>query len=219
MEPFIGLDDLSDVLGEDVTTSDVAVIAIDSACQAIRDVLGNEINLAEDDEITLDGNGRARLILPEGPVREVSEVTIIVVGDGSDEPMTSTDYTLEDGRTWRGMFLRRVGPSTTYPIVWPIGLGNIAITYSHGYDVTEPASEPPEGFERVPSSIRKVALSLASRIYSANSGGTTAGAVTGEKIGGYSYTVDTASAVALSSVELLETELGTLKPYRELMLR
>ena len=196
--PFISLDDLSDALGEDVTTSDLAVIAIDSACQVIRDELGNTINLVEDEDITLDGRGRFRLILREPPVREVTSVEI----DGT--AVATDDYVLEDGAVLKGMFLRRISD------VWPIGLGNIALTYSHGWDIAEGSEAD---FERVPSSIRRVALSLARRIY-INSGSGGGGATTQLRLGSAAESFDAASAVALATSDLLEDELRTLNPYR-----
>lgn len=215
MQPFIGLDDLSDILGEDVSTSDVAVIAIDASCQAIRDYLGHDINLATDEEITLDGKGRQRLVLPEAPVWEVSEV----IENGVT--LDPADYTLDDGRQITGMYLRKVGVTTvpslinnyygsTYP-TWYIGVGNIAVTYTHGWDVTEPPT-----YERVPSSIRRVALSLAKRIYQ-NSGSTAStGATTSLKIGTATETYDVGAAIALSSTELLDSEMRSIASYKAL---
>ena len=113
MQPFVGLNDLSDVLGEDVSGSDLAVIAIDSACQAVRDELGHDINLVTDDVRYLDGNNRQRLILPEAPTWEITEVI------ENDETLEMTDYVLDDGAQIRGMYLRRVGPTTTYPTWFP----------------------------------------------------------------------------------------------------
>lgn len=205
MIPFIGTNDLSDAVGSDVSTSDLAIIALDAACQVVRDEIGNDINLVEDDEITLDGNGRYRLILPEPPVREVAEVLL------DDVEVDATDYVLEDGPRTRGMFLRRISG------VWPVGMGNLAITYTHGYDIEEPPSDPPEGFERVPSSVRQVALALATRIYNHYTLGGATGAVTSETIGSYSYTVDAASAVASASAQLLDTERGVLGRYKAMV--
>jgi hypothetical protein len=209
-EPFIGTNDLSDALGEDVSTSDLAVIAIDAACEQIRAELGNPVNLQEDDEVTLDGNGRPRLILPAGPVRAVSEVELDGVA------LETTDYVLEDGRRWHGMYLRRVGPSTIPAIIWPVGLGNVAITYDHGWDVTESLSDPPLGFERVPSAIRQVALGLAVRVYRGFASGASTGATTSLRLGSAAETFDVASAVAASTPQLSEPELAALFPWREL---
>jgi hypothetical protein len=203
--PFISTADLTDALGEDVTTSDLAVIALDSACQQVRDELNNRVNLVEDEEITLDGRGRYRLILPEPPVREVSEV-VLDPGASTETTVDPTDYVLENGREMTGMFLRRISD------VWPIGLGNIAVTYSHGWDVEESSADD---FERVPSSIRQVALSLATRIFrSYGVSATSGGAVTSEQIGGYRYAVDAGSAVETTHRFLSTDEINRLGPYK-----
>lgn len=355
--PFISLADLSDALGEDVSTSDLAVIAIDSACQVVRDELANTVNLITE-EAVMDGHGRYRLVLPQPPVREVSSVVLLAYGV-ADTTVAATDYVLE-----RRMYLRRLSD------VWPIGYGNIVITYTHGWAITETPfpreshlthndshfemygtrkaaqtfaspithyltavdlgvhieGTPPnplavgiyaidattgdptglalgsgsvavvdagtveggieratitpavrivadttyaivcsttagdasndwhwtfdstaadyangqklttlngtvwtaapthdfvftefEAHERVPSSIRQVALGLASRIYGKFGTEVTTGAVTSEQIGSYRYTVDSASAVAASSGQLLGDEKAALAPYKALV--
>lgn len=215
-EPFIGLNDLGDALGADVSTSDLAVIAIDSACEMIRAELGNDINLAEDAEITIDGSGSGRLILPEPPVREVSEV---IIDDGLDTELTlaTTDYVLDDLPRLHGAYLRRIGPSTVWPYnTWPVGRRNITITYTHGWDVVEPISDPPPGFERVPSAIRSVALGLAKRIYVTNTSGAT-GATTSLSLGSATETFDVASAVAATSPLLTTDDLKALQPFKMLV--
>ena len=147
-EPFVSIADLTDIVGEDVSTSDRAVIALDSACELVRSFLGHHINLEAEVDVVLDGRGRYRLILPQRPVREVSAVLL------DDVAVAETDYVLE-----REMFLRRVS------VPWPVGQGNIVVTYTHGWDVSEPDSAPPDDFERVPSDIRRVALEVAKRLY------------------------------------------------------
>ena len=214
MEPFIGFNDLGDALGEDVSTSDLAVIAIDSACDMVRAELGNDINLVEEDEITLSGSGRERLILPEPPVREVTEVTIDA-GLSTEALVDPTTYILDDLPRLRGAFLRRVGAAGTWPL-WPRGLRNISLTYSHGWDVTEPISDPPPGFERVPAAIRSVALGLAKRIYVSNTSGAT-GATTSLRLGSATETFDVASAVAATSPLLTEDDVKALRHFKMLV--
>ena len=219
-EPFIGLNDLGDALGEDVSTSDLAVIAIDSACEIVRAELGNDVNLVEDHTITLNGSGRSRLILPEPPVRAVSEV----IEDGVT--LDPTDYVLDDLPRLRGAYLRRVGVTAipmlinnyagnTYP-AWSPGLRNIEITYDHGWDVVEPISDPPPGFERVPSAIRSVALGLAKRIYTTLSAAGATGATTSLRLGSATETFDVASAVAATSTVLTEDDEKALKNFKVL---
>lgn len=207
--PFIGTNDLSDALGEDVSTSDLAIIAIDSACEMIRAELGNDINLEEDADITLSGTGTYRLILPEPPVREVSEV-VIDAGLATEETLATTDYVLDDLPRLKGAFLRRISA------VWPVGLRNITLTYTHGWDITEPLSDPPVGFERVPSSIRSVALGLATRIYRSHTSGAT-GATTSLKLGSAAESFDVASAVAATTPLLTTEDLKALHDYKTLV--
>lgn len=192
--PFISLADLSDLLGSDVSTEDLAVIAIDSACESVRTYLDNPVNLVEDEIIRLDGSGTYRLVLPRPPVREVTAVTELATTT-TDEVIldAEVDFVLE-----RGGILRRID------YVWLRGSGNIEVTYSHGWDI----SEAPV-WERVPSDIRRVALELAKRLYQA--GQVAAGGITSETVGSYSYTVDPAAGGAL---ELTPHEMARLDPYR-----
>ena len=85
------------------------------------------------------------------------------------------------------------------------------MTYTHGWDVGEPPA-----YERVPSSIRRVALSLARRVYTNNGSSGAFGATTSIKLGSASESYDVGTAVALSSSELLDSELRQLQPYKVL---
>src|SRR5574342_243811 len=128
--PFVSLEDLSDALGEDVSTSDLAVIALDTACQVVRDELGNVVNMTTE-TVKLDGRAFYRLILPEPPVRAVTSV-VLTAYNVADETVVATDYVLEGGTpSLDNCFLRRL---STY---WPVGQGNIEVTYIHGWDITE----------------------------------------------------------------------------------
>lgn len=71
--------------------------------------------LEEDDTVDLDGDGSDTLLLPAGPV--VGTPTVMV--DGS--PVTAFQVNR------RAAILRRTGG------YWPRGLGNISVTYSHGF--------------------------------------------------------------------------------------
>jgi hypothetical protein len=201
------------------------VIAIDSACEMVRAELGNDVNLVEDHEITINGSGHSRLILPEPPVRAVSEV-VINAGLSNEEILATTDYVLDDLPRLRGAYLRRIGTGATPMLInnyygdtypsWPRGLRNITITYDHGWDVVEPLSDPPPGFERVPAAIRSVALGLAKRIYVSNTSGAT-GATTSLRLGSATETFDVASAVAATSPLLTEDDVKALRPFKVLV--
>jgi hypothetical protein len=147
-DPFISEDDLSDILGRDVTDDLGATIAVDAACDICRDVAEQTFNRGTS-TFTLNGSGTDALMLPEMPVNSISSV---VVNGG-----TVTNYRLaENGILYRGTI--SAGASTEYdtnviPSVWPSGRQNVSVTYDHGYADAD-----------IPRSVRMVALSLAQRI-------------------------------------------------------
>lgn len=140
MDPFISRQDLTDYMGVDVTSDDGAIIAIDAACQIVRDVCGQTLDEVVDDEQVFDGTGTDCLVLPEVPVTEVSTVSI---DDGTDLTEV-TDWVL--GR--QGRLLRTSANGAAF---WPLGRQNVIVTYSHGWS-------------EVPESVRMVALAVANRI-------------------------------------------------------
>ncbi|MGH2596141.1 MAG: hypothetical protein ACRDH7_09280 [Actinomycetota bacterium] len=144
-------DDLAAILGTDVSENPLAVIALDSACQKIRDFCDRTFNLTSD-TVRLDGSGTDALLL-ESPVVEIISVTIDP--DGSATELTAeTDYALgKESILWRLM-----------GTCWPVGRNNIEIEYSWGYAVSED-DVADDGPQRVPSSIREIALELAARIF------------------------------------------------------
>lgn len=139
LDPFITLQDLTDYLGRDVTADDGAVIALDAACQICRDVAEQDFNRGTA-TFTLDGTGTDAILLPQLPVNGVTAVTV----NGT----AVTDFML-DGR---GMLFRgTVGPSGCTYSHWPSGRQNVAVTADTGYDA-------------VPTSVKMVALAVASRL-------------------------------------------------------
>src|SRR5215831_8894211 len=60
-DPFITTQDLSDLLGRDVTADNGAVMAIDAACDVVRDITEQDFN-AGTTTITLDGSGTGKLV-------------------------------------------------------------------------------------------------------------------------------------------------------------
>lgn len=70
-----------------------------------------------DDEIYVDGSGGETLLLPAGPIVGIPTVFVdgVVLGG-----------TFQVNR--RAAILRRIGG------VWPRGLGNILVTYTHGFE-------------------------------------------------------------------------------------
>lgn len=189
MIPFISDDDLSAYLGQTVSEADLlVVIALDGACQVVRDELRRSLNLEPDDEVTLDGTGIDSLVLPQRPLSEVTAVSV----DGV-ELVVEDDYLVDPDR---GVLFRVNG-------TWTIGHRNVVVTYSHGYALTEDDVTP--DIERVPSSVRSVALQLAAAIWrSAGPTAATDAAITSETIGGYNYTVDAETVRANAATYLTE---------------
>lgn len=144
--PFISTDDLSDFMAQDLSGSDVAVIAIDSACESVRTFTRRRWNYVEDDVITLNGSGTDTVLIPEWPV--IGDVLLEL--DGTEV----TDFVVQTSRLVRLAWT-----------VWPLGIANLSLTYSHGYAVTE-ADVDPDGPERVPSDVREVALAVAANLMS-----------------------------------------------------
>lgn len=133
--PFINRQDLSDHLGEDLTSSDSALAAIDAACDVCRNHAEQTFNVVTGDEVTLDGTGTDALLLPELPVTSVGEVAV----DGD----VVTDYALNGN----GVLLR------TAPGTWPKRRQVVVVTYDHGYAT-----------DTLPRDVRMVALQLATRL-------------------------------------------------------
>jgi hypothetical protein len=154
--PFVSVDDLSDLLGEDLTGSDSALIAVDGACDIVRAEAEQTFNVVNNDAIVLDGTGTDALMLPELPVNGIDSVAI-----GDDDPLTvDDDYKLNG----QGILLRA---GTT----WTVGRQNIAVTYDHGYSDDD-----------FPRDVRAVALDIAKQIY----GQASTSGVASESLGQYS---------------------------------
>ena len=184
--PFISLTDLGNFTGVDYAGSDVAIIAIDSACERVRSYLSQHVNLVEDDEVSLHGTGTDVLLLPELPVRSISSVTE-TVNDEDTVLVDGTDYELGEA----GM-LYRLGA------YWPRGKNNVTVVYTHGWDLSEDVQGSGDvDVPRVPSDLRYVALTLAADIVTAGTSG--AGGVQSESIGDYSYKMEGTSTGGLDS--------------------
>lgn len=204
MIPFISDDDLSAYLGQTVSEADLdVVIALDAACQTVRDMIRRSVNLVADDEITMDGNGAGVLLLPQRPVAEVTEVSV----DGTLLDPTEYDL-LGDQGTLRLTTLATIG-------TWTPGISNVAITYTHGWALSEDDVTPDPPVNRVPSSIRLVALRLAAAVWLQHHGaaGTTPAGATSETIGGYSYSVDSAAASLTAAISLTPEDRASLAPW------
>lgn len=207
--PFISSTDLGEFLGQDVTSDQLAIMAIDSACEIIRAYVGQRLNYDALDVVLLNGNGRSSLILPQVPVVEVAEVVM------DDVVLATTDYYV----TRSGVLSRR-----TLNDVWSVGVQNILVTYSHGYAVNESDVEdnPDDDVrkpDRMPSDIRRVALGLSRRLFVAAGSVEETGTKASESItpDSYSYTNATTSgsSTTVSSAGVLaDDERALLNPHR-----
>lgn len=179
--PFISTGDLGFYTGQDLSTSDLAVMVCDAACQLIRDEIDQFINYVEDDVIYLDGRNRSMLILPEQPIVAVSE--ILIDDDAADELIEGTDFRIVNERS---MLERLSSGSPDDEVVWDDD-NQYKITYSHGWAATEGDVDEAEGIFRVPSSIRMIALALGAT--GMVSGTVGVGGVQSETLGRYKYTL------------------------------
>lgn len=135
-EPFISREDLGEYLRRDLTTDEMALIAVDAACDVVRDVTHRGFDHVENDTVIFSGDGSSfNLLLPELPVLAVDEVRV-------------------DGEVYLDWNLRRGGILASTDGKWPEGDANIEVDYDHGY--------PPAD---LPRSVRIVALTVAARIY------------------------------------------------------
>src|SRR5262245_25407090 len=139
--PFISDTDLSAYLGTTVTETNLnVVIALDAACQQVRDELNLAVNYEADEVVRLDGTGSRSLILPELPVSEVGDVRDTNTDTVLDPEMYRVD--LRTGNLWHRWWC------------WDYGPGHHEVTYSHGWALDEAGVSTEPRIDRVPSSIR-----------------------------------------------------------------
>lgn len=161
--PFISSADLAAYtkVAEAGLDSDLALIALDAACEAVRGYADQPLDETTDTNVWFDGSGANMLILPRFPVTAIG--ALVVSDDRTDsDPETlvqNADYVFnsDDG------IVRRIDG-----YVFPFGYQNIKVTYTHGRAT-------------VGSDARLVALQVATRIYDV-------GMVESESLGGASTT-------------------------------
>ncbi|MFE6126805.1 mobile element protein [Streptomyces sp. NPDC056437] len=116
-------DELAIWLGKPVNDPKL-LAALRAATRRFRGAVGHDVDLVEDDEVTLDGNGRESLLLPVWPTTAVTSVTL-----DEEELVEGTDY------SWSDMgVLRRLGCRA-----WPDRLRCLTVVYSHGWEVVPEA--------------------------------------------------------------------------------
>lgn len=141
MADFCTVEDVEKLIN--LTISDASDVsscerAIEAVTEAIKNYCNQEIELVEDDEITLDCDGGEMLFLPQLPVLSVASVV------EDDETLTVTD----DYKLGQYGILHRVGQD------WLSGVQIITVTYTHGYTT-------------IPTDIIDVATRSAARVYQA----------------------------------------------------
>ncbi len=193
--PFVSSDDLAGFMGVTVDPSALKTkIALDSACDAVRSYLDQDINFVSADVEYHSGHGyqHDRIRLRQRPVVAVTSIYV----DTNWTTLVPTDvYHLRDS------FIVILDMSW-----FATGNDNIKVTYDHGW-VCPPTSQS----AAVPADIRLVALSAARRVYS-GVGTADAAGFGGETIGDYSYT--NPGGAATSVAELLMAEKDVLDRYR-----
>lgn len=112
-EPYLATPQDLATLTKLAADSPILLLALDRASERFRQAVGHPVHLVTDDVILVDGNGSDTLVLPAAPATEIS-----VKVDGT----AVTDYSA----SLRAGILRRAAR-------WPDGLGNIEVTYTHGY--------------------------------------------------------------------------------------
>jgi hypothetical protein len=118
MIPFISHDDLGAYLKTTLTGDELLTkIALDGACEAVRQELHRTLNLTQDDAILLEPTWTDALILPERPAHEVSLVTI----DGASVATENLYLNVERG------VLSLIDGS-----IWTSARHGIGLTYTHG---------------------------------------------------------------------------------------
>lgn len=208
MIPFISSEDLTAYLNLEtplVPDDLIVLIALDAACQAVRDALHRRINYSSETVEVLDGSGSDALVLKNRPIVELTEVTI----DDNDTFDWETDVVVDAGA---GILYLNNGSW------WPQHRQNITVTYAHGYALNE--SDLPEDIDivRVPASIRLVALKLAAAIWRSRGESAAAGAVTEEHIGTYQYRVEVTDAAKLVSTFITPEDMNTIMGHRNAVL-
>lgn len=190
--PFISATDLNNYLGRTVDT-DKSAIAVDAACDIVCKAVDQTLYYTEDDVVVLDSDGTDTLMLPELPVYEVSSV----VGPLGTSMEEGTDYWLdkESGSLHT--------PSRYYTFNFLKGRQLYTITYTHGFVSDAAAPGLPSNVQEWPSSVRMVALQLATRIYDQ-------GIVAQESFAGLAMTYSAPESIALtpSEKEILALAVG-----------
>ena len=146
-DPFITAAELSDYLGRDVDSEPAADLAVEFACDACRDYVGQTLT-AGSSSVTLNGTGTDALLLPQSPVGSVSSVEVLD-SEGSFQTAGAADFSVSGDGV---LYATNTAGTATFGSCWPRGRQNVRVGYSHG-----------NGTADLARSIRGVALTLAAR--------------------------------------------------------
>lgn len=114
-EPYLATPEDLAILTKLPAASPVLLLALNRASERFRAAVGHPVHQVTDDVVLLDGDGSNLLLLPAAPATQIR-----VKVDGA----AVTDFVANQ----RAGILRRAAR-------WPDGLGNIEVTYTHGYAV------------------------------------------------------------------------------------
>lgn len=179
MVPLASLTDLSDRLGRPLTASEEAraQALLGDASAKVRSYTKQAFTRTDNETVVLRAQ-QGEIRLPQKPVIDVTAVVAIGAGGAPDLPVV--------GWQWDGLDIVRTAtdtPSINMPELWydedvTAYPGTYRVTYSHGD-------------AEVPADVVAVVARMALRTLTAP---TTAGGVTGETIGPYSYRTDGSGA-------------------------
>lgn len=187
---------LAAYLNRDVSSigTDRADLLLELASDIVRDEIDQRIDLVEDDDVTLTGNGTEVLLLPELPVEEVTAVEETINGE-TTTLVEDDDFTLDLGHDGRvGTIYRKPRSAIWRPDA------TILVTYTHGYALGDGSDTPSE----LPGTILAAVLRCAAR------GAANPSGLRQETIGRYGYTAGGNDA----GLYLTAGDKRDLDPYR-----
>lgn len=132
-----------------------AELMLELASDEVRSYLGQHIAPPVDDAVvTLKGSGSPLLLLPQLPVLDVTQV-VETRGTTATTLVEGTDYRVELGADSRVGILHRLGSYRRWTT------GDVAVTYSYGYELEEGSG----GGIMLPATLKSRVLAVATRGY------------------------------------------------------
>ena len=191
MEPFISRTDLGDYLGRDVSTDDGALICVDAGCEIVRDITGQTVQPRHRHRVLRRHRHRrsAAGAVP-GQLGRLGRGRRLRRAAYLERGRKSTDFSVDD----KGVLLATDTAGTSlFGRSWPHGRQNVRVTYDYGYTVGSLGD--------VPSSVRQIALTIASRLF-----------IQGPKL--FESLGDLNVRYAAESTALMPTERMVLRRYK-----